>query len=195
MRVGIAHHLGWAVAVTASDDFEVVDRRRIELIEPGLPNAPVHHEGGAHEMHRTGPPLDDDTLAALVEEVRASVERSTRRALDKLASEVPETIVSISLRAWPTDFPSDVPTQRQLAYEAKADSVMYRQSLADAALDRGWSLHLFDAKDVEAEASQILGARAKDVLEGPRKRLGAPWAKDHRIALAATVLAARTRSS
>ena len=27
MRVGIAHHFGWAVAVTASPDFEVVDRR------------------------------------------------------------------------------------------------------------------------------------------------------------------------
>jgi len=32
--VGIAHHLGWAVAVTASAGYEVVDRRRIELIPP-----------------------------------------------------------------------------------------------------------------------------------------------------------------
>jgi hypothetical protein len=30
MRLGIADHLGWAVAVTASSDHEVVDRRRIE---------------------------------------------------------------------------------------------------------------------------------------------------------------------
>jgi hypothetical protein len=29
------------------------------------------------------------------------------------------------------------------------------------------------------------------VLHGPRARLGAPWSKDHRMALAATVLAAR----
>jgi len=42
--MGIAHHLGWAVAVTASAGHEVVDRRRIELIEPGLPAAPVEHE-------------------------------------------------------------------------------------------------------------------------------------------------------
>ena len=32
MRIGIAHHLGWAVAVTAATDHRVVDRRRIELI-------------------------------------------------------------------------------------------------------------------------------------------------------------------
>ena len=30
MRLGIAHHLGWAIVVTASLDHEVVDRRRIE---------------------------------------------------------------------------------------------------------------------------------------------------------------------
>jgi hypothetical protein len=39
MRLGIAHHFGWAVAVTASSDEEVADRRRIELIEPGIPAA------------------------------------------------------------------------------------------------------------------------------------------------------------
>ena len=42
LRIGIAHHYGWAVAVTATAEHEVVDRRRIELLEPGLPSAPVH---------------------------------------------------------------------------------------------------------------------------------------------------------
>ena len=84
MRLGIAHHYGWAVAVTASDDHEVVDRRRIELIEPGLPPAPIHHEGGPHELHRQGEPLDDDALATLVAEVRASVVRTTSASLDEL---------------------------------------------------------------------------------------------------------------
>ena len=75
MDVGVAHHLGWAVLVTASADHEVVDRRRVELVEPGLPAAPIHHEGGAHELHRTGAPLDDEALAALVARVRASAAR------------------------------------------------------------------------------------------------------------------------
>ena len=66
LRLGIAHHLGWAVAVTASADHVVVDRRRMELIEPGLPNAPIHHEGGPHLLHRQGKTLDDGELAALV---------------------------------------------------------------------------------------------------------------------------------
>ncbi|HLV72093.1 hypothetical protein [Actinomadura hallensis] len=39
MHVGMAHHYGWAVAVTASPGHRVADRRRTELIEPGVPAA------------------------------------------------------------------------------------------------------------------------------------------------------------
>ena len=189
MRLGIAHHFGWAVAVTAAADHSVVDRRRIELIEPGLPPAPIHHEGGPHEMHRAGEPLGDAALAALVAEVRASATRTTSASLDDLAAALPAPIESISLRAWPTDFPTDIAVLRQVPYESRADSVMYLQVLAECARDRGWRVHLFDAKDVEAAAARSLGARADEVLTGPRATLGPPWAKDHRVALAATVLA------
>ncbi|MEZ5372911.1 MAG: hypothetical protein R2704_09260 [Microthrixaceae bacterium] len=41
-----------------------------------------------------------------------------------------------------------------------------------------------------AAATERLGDRAEAVLFGPRSILGPPWAKDHRIALAATVMAA-----
>src|SRR4051812_6564483 len=129
MRVGIAHHFGWAVAVTASDDHVVVDRRRIALVEPGVPAAPVHHDGTA---------LDDDALAALIDRVRASATRATSRSLDDLAAAVGAPVVSLSLRAWPLDFPQDVATQRRVPYEARADSVMYREVLDEAARARGW---------------------------------------------------------
>jgi hypothetical protein len=190
MRVGVAHHLGWAVVVTATGDHEVVDRRRIELIEPGLPNAPVHHEGGPHLLHRSGDPPDDDALAALVAEVRAAATRATASALDALAADLPAPIVSLALRAWPADFPTDVAVQRRVPHESRADSVMYLQVLARLAADRGWAIHPYVAKDVEAEAVSILGDRADEVLRGPRARLGPPWSKDHRMALAATVVAA-----
>jgi hypothetical protein len=66
---------------------------------------------------------------------------------------------------------------------------MYCQVLAECAHMRGWKVHLFDAKDVEAQAARILGERAGEVLRGPRAALGPPWTKDHRIALAATIVA------
>ena len=185
VRLGIAHHFGWAVAVTASADHQVVDRRRIELIEPGLPTAPIH---------RAGKPLDDDAAAALVARVRASVVRATSHALDELAAAVPEPIVSMSLRAWPPDFPQDIAVQRRVPYEARADSVMYRQVLAELARARGWDVHLYDAKDVEARAVSRLAERADEILLGPRAALGPPWAKDHRMALAATIVAGEDRA-
>jgi hypothetical protein len=180
MRLGIAHHFGWAVAVTARSDGTVVDRRRIELIEPGVAAAPIHHEGK---------PLDDVAAAELVAQVRASAVRATAASLEELAAAVPEPIVSLSLRAWPADFPEDIETLRRVPYEARADSVMYRQVLAELAQARGWAVHFFDGKDVEAQATQKLGERAEEILLGPRVTLGPPWSKDHRMALAATILA------
>jgi hypothetical protein len=188
MRLGIAHHFGWAVTVTASADHEIADRRRIELIEPDVSTAPIHHLGGAHPMHRSGEPLDDDDLASLVTEVRASVVRASSAALEQLATALREPIISMSLRAWPVGFPRDIAMQRRVPYESRADSVMYRQVLAELAGERGWAVHYYEA-DVEQRAARILGERAAEVLHGPRARLGAPWGKDHRTALAATVVA------
>jgi hypothetical protein len=188
MRLGIAHHFGWAVAVAASADHTVVDRRRIELIEPGLPVAPIHHEGGAYPVHRSGEALDDIALAALVADVRASAVRATSAALDELAIALPEPIESMSLRAWPADFPEDVAVQRRVPYESRADSVMYCEVLAELARQRSWAVHLYNARDVEDQAIRILGVRADEVLRGPRATLGPPWSKDHRMALAATIL-------
>ena len=189
MRIGIAHHLGWAVSVTASADHRVIDRRRIELIGPGLPPAPIHHEGGAFPLHRTGEELDDAALAALVADVRASARRATSDALDELAAAVAEPIVSASLRAWPNAFPRDIAQQRRIPYESRADSVMYLEILAELARERNWAVLLFDAKNVEAEAVRLLGDRAHEVLHGPRGALGPPWGKDHRMALASTIVA------
>lgn len=189
VRIGIAHHLGWAVVVTASSDYEVFDRRRVELIDNDLPAAPIHHIGGPHALHRRDH-LDDDVLEELVAQVRASVERMTAAALDELDSTLPAPIESMSLRAWPEDFPDDIAVLRRAPYESQADSVMYRQILAEVAHDRTWDLHLYDAKTVESQAARILGDRAQHVLHGPRQKLGPPWNSDHRTALAATIMAA-----
>jgi hypothetical protein len=180
VRLGVADHLGWAVAVTAAADHTVVDRRRIELVEPGVSAAPVHYQRGR---------LDVAATAALVATVRASVLRAGSAALDDLAGALPAPIVSISLRLWPPDFPDDIAVQRRAPYEARADAIMYRHLLAELAHARGWEVHCYDAKHVEAQAAGLLSERADEVLRGPRATLGPPWTKDHRVALAATVVA------
>ena len=176
------------MVVTATPDFEVVDRRRIELIEPGLPAAPIHHEGGIHEMHGSRDPLDDAGLAALVANVRESVVRMTGDSLDELVTALPEPITSLAIRGWPPGFPEDIATQRRPPYESRADSVMYCQVLSEVAAERGWGIRTYDSKTVESDAVAVLGPRAREVLHGPRYALGPPWSKDHRIALAATIV-------
>ena len=188
MRIGIAHHLGWAVAVTASPEFEVLDRRRLELIEEGLPAAPIHHDGGTHEMHSTGEQLDDAALAMLVARVRQSVTKMTESSLDEMAATVSSPITSLSVRRWSPDFPTDIATLRRPPYESRADSVMYCEVLAAVAERRGWQVCTYDAKTVEAEAASILGSRADEVLRQPRHTLGPPWTKDHRMALAGAIV-------
>jgi hypothetical protein len=179
MRLGIADHFGYAVAVTASADYRVVDRRRIELIEPGVTAAPIHYDSAR---------LDVAATAALVAQVRASVVRATSVAFDEIAAALPAPIVSISLRTWPPDFPADIAVQRRVPYESRADAIMYRQVLAEIAHARDWNVHLYNAKDVIGQAEGMLGARADEVLYGPRATIGPPWAKDHRTALAATIV-------
>ena len=179
MRVGIADHLGWAVVVTATADGAVVDRRRIELVEAGLSQAPIHYDRGQ---------TDDAGIAALVAEVRASVERTSGAALDELAAELPASVEALFLRTWPADLPTDLAVLRQPPWEARADAVMYRQVLAEVAEARGWAVRQYHAKDVLDRAAELLGDRAAAVLDGPRATLGPPWTKDHRVALAATIV-------
>ena len=189
MRLGIVHHYGWAVAVTATTDHHVVDRRRLELIEPDLPAAPVHHEGGAHELHGSAGPPSDTELADLVARVRASIKRAGATSLDQLATSLPGPIESVHLRGWPADLPDDIAVLRRAPWESRVDSYRYCQVLAELARRRGWNVRTYDARDVLARATAALGDRADEVLSvGPRRRLGPPWTKDHRLALAATVV-------
>jgi len=181
LLVGIYDHLGWAIAVTASSEHDVVDRRRIDLLEPGMPNMPIHHPGHG---------LSPDEITALVTRVRASAELATTASFDALAAGLPGSVASAHLRILPADFPTDIAIQLRPPYEAQADAIMYRQVIAAVATARGWALRFYDAKTAESDAAAILKGRADEVLRAPRDRLGPPWTKDHRTALAATILAA-----
>lgn len=180
LRVGIYDHLGWAIAVTATPGHEVVDKRRIELLEPGVPKMPIHHppKGASHEE-----------IEALVARVRASAGRASAEALDTLATELSSPVASVHLRVLPDDFPSDIATLLRPPYDARADAVMYRRVVAATARERGWAVDHYAAKTAEAAAAELLGERAEAVLRGPRERLGPPWNAEHRTALAATILA------
>ena len=42
--IGVFDHCGWAILVTVGRDGSLLDRRRVELVDRGLPKLPHHHE-------------------------------------------------------------------------------------------------------------------------------------------------------
>lgn len=180
--IGVSDHGGWAVLVTVARDGTLLDRRRVELVDEGLPKLPHHSEG-------RGLPLDE--AVELVERVRVSAEKHAVLALDAVAMAMPR-ILGVALRKC-QPLPSTV-AERIKDYRAQnvADWVMYRKTLASAAEARGWPVHWYDAKKVLDAASQALRVENLDAhFLGVRKAFGPPWDKDHKLAMAAAIVTAK----
>src|SRR5215831_10121447 len=94
--IGVSDHGGWAVLVTVARDGTLLDRRRIELVDEGLPKLPHHSEGQRL-------PLDE--AVELVKRVRASAERQAVLALDAVTMAVPR-FFGVALRRCPQLPPS-----------------------------------------------------------------------------------------
>lgn len=181
--VGVSDHGGWAVLVTAARDGTLLDRRRVDLVADNLPKIPHHSEGQRL-------PLDE--AVELVERVRASAEQYSVLALDAVAMAAPQAF-GIALRGCPPLPPTIAERIQDYRAQNVADWVMYRQALAAAAAARGWPVHWYDPKSVWSAAQQALGVESLDAhFVQVRKAIGPPWDKDHKLAMAAAAVAART---
>jgi hypothetical protein len=184
--IGVSDHGGWAVFVTADRKGALLDRRRVELVDEGLPKIPHHSEG-------QGLPLDE--AVKLVERVRASAERHAKLVLDVVATEMPGSILGIALRECP-ELPPTV-AERITNYRAHnvADWVMYRRALAAAAEARDWPVHWYDPRKVQEGASKALGVDNLDAhFVQVRRSVGPPWGQDHKMAMAAAITAMNAHS-
>ena len=198
--VGVAEHSNTAVLVTVADDGTLLDRRRIDLTRRDLPTHPHHHEGswavgrylrtpGAHALS-----LAD--AVALVERVRIAAAHGAREGLSALAAAVPASIASIAIRRCP---PLPPTTEERIAdnhAQTVADSVMYREALANAAEALGWSVLWYDRESVFSDAAAALGRDDIDeFLRALGRSVGPPWQATHKLAAAAAVAAAGRRGS
>jgi hypothetical protein len=184
--IGVSDHGGWAVLVTTDADGTLLDRRRVDLVDEGLPKIPHHSEGQS---------LPIDEAVELVERVRASAERHAKIVLDIVAMSVTTPILGIALRQCP-ELPPTV-AERITNYRAHnvADWVMYRRALAGAAEARGWRVHWYDSRNVQGLASKALGVENLDAhYVELRRSLGPPWGQDHKLAMSAAIAAMNARS-
>jgi hypothetical protein len=177
--IGVSDHGGWAVLVTAEGKGTLLDRRRVELVDAGLPKIPHHSEGQR---------LPIEEAVELVERVRASAERHAKLVLDGVEAALPGRVFGVALRQCP-ELPPTI-AERITNYRASnvADWVMYRRALAAAAETREWSVHWYDSRRVFGIAGKALGIEnLDDHFARMRRLIGPPWGQDQRMAMAAAI--------
>ncbi|MDE0053909.1 MAG: hypothetical protein OXT64_06600 [Gammaproteobacteria bacterium] len=190
--VGVTEHGNSAVLVTVASDGKLLDRRRVDLTDSGLPTHPHHHEGSwAVGRYRNSPWAREISLAEvieLVERVRESAAHGARASLEALAAAVPVTVTAIAIRVCPS-LPAT--TEECIAdnrAQTVADSVMYRQTLATAAEARGWSVYWYDRASVFRDAATGLGCEDINAfLLAMGRAVGPPWQARHKLAAAAAL--------
>lgn len=190
LALGVARHNGWAWFVTVASrgtDFEVVDRRRVELIDADQPKQPYHHEAlriSAAEAKR------------LLDAVHDSVHRCTARALGETLSALGDhgevdllAIDGLPRRPVPEDL-EEILASHQIVHTA--DGELYRSIIVAEAIAQG--LGVFEAPrgkafSIAAEALGLTAMQIETLAGELGKPLGAPWRKEHRAATALAVTA------
>jgi hypothetical protein len=192
-RVGVVEHGNSAVLVTLGPGGEFLDRRRIDLTV-GLPTHPYHHEGSwAVGRYLNSPWARTISLAeavALVERVHEAAARGARESLEALAEAVSVPIASIAIRVCPELPPTIEARIADHRAHTVADTVMYREALATAGQERGWSVYWYERERVFRDAAATLGS--KDInafLNTTGRSIGPPWQAAHKLAAAAALAA------
>ena len=191
--VGVTEHGNSAVLVTVGADGAILDRRRIDLTD-GLPTHPHHHEGSwAVGRYRDSPWAREITLSdaiRLVGRVREAAGYGAREGLEALAAAVPVPIARIAIRICP-ELPATVEERiRDNRAQTVADTVMYREALARAAEERGWSVAWYDRDRAFSEAAAALAvADINAALAAMGRAVGPPWQARHKLAAAAALAA------
>jgi hypothetical protein len=191
--VGVAEHGNSALLVTVTPAGELLDRRRIDLTEGGLPTHPHHHEGSWAVGRYLGTPgaraLSLADAVALVQRVRASAALGAREGLAALAADVSVPIASIAIRLCPELPPTIEERIADNRAQTVADSVMYREALAAAAEARSWAVYWYDRERVFRQAAALLREDIDAFLQAMGRSIGPPWQAKHKLAAAAALVA------
>jgi len=188
--LSVADHSGWAYIVCVAAPAgtpAVVARRRVTLIDAGLPTLPYHHE--TLRM----PVKEANTLIA---RVRKSIARCTSRTLRNVVADLAPSysVVRLAIRKPPfPDLPETVAAVHQsYQLQCAADGMMYQLALCRAARDLGLDVHECRRGDEVARAAARLGVQTDDIeslVSVTGRPPGPPWTQEHRRAYAAAIAA------
>ena len=188
--VSVAEHAGWAhvICVAASGRVPVVIvRRRVTLIDPGLPKMPYEHESVG---------MKEDEANALIARVRRSIAARTALALQRVVTELSPTHAAVALAIRKPPFPAlpgTVPAVRtSYRLQCAADGMLYQLAICHAARQLGLEVQLCCRGDETARAAQSLSVTPGEVeafVTVIGRPAGPPWTQEHRRAYAAGIAA------
>lgn len=188
--LSVAEHAGWAhvVCVAPHGDMPaVVARRRLTLIDAGLPTQPYHHEAAA---------MTDASADALIARVRRSVVERTSHALRQIVEELEpaHAVVALAIRKSPFDeLPATyAPVRESYRLFCAADGMMYRLAICRAARQQKLDVQECARGDETSQAAKALGVKGADVdtfVGRTGRPPGPPWTEEHRRAYAAGIAA------
>ena len=191
LALGLRAHSGWAVLVALAStkgELEVVDRRRIELIDPGdafWAKQPYHaaeglEPGDARDIVKRG---IASARRLAVRELRAAVRRAREAEHEIAACAV---LTSDPMPEWSVAEILAVHFRMH-----KAEGVLFRDALARAVETCGLRLVAIREKELLEHAERALttpSGRLSKTIAGLGKSAGAPWGADQKhAALAAWV--------
>jgi hypothetical protein len=186
--ISVAEHAGWAhvVCVAAPGNMPVViERRRVTLIEGGLPTLPYHHDSIG---------MREDDANALIARVQRSIAGCTSRELHRVVTDLAPAYAVVALAIREPPFPalpgSVTDVWQSYRLQCAADGVMYQLSLCRAARELGLEVDLCRRGQEAARAAARLGVTT-DVIESfvssTGRPSGPPWTQEHRRAYAAGI--------
>ncbi len=171
----------------------VIERRRVALIDPGLPTLPYHHETLS---------MKEDEANALIARVRQSIAARTSEALTRVVTELAPAYAAAALAIREPPF-AELPETvaevwKSYRLQCAADGVMYQIALCRAARDLGLAVHLCRRGEETSRAADRLGVTPGEVEEFVSRTgrpAGPPWTQEHRRAYAAGIAALAAHAS
>lgn len=193
--VSAAEHTGWAHLLCVAAHGEVpavIERRRVRLVDAGLPTQPYEHDTRA---------MREDDANALIARVRRSASAHALEALQRLLTDLSRghAIVALAIRKPPFD---DLPDSVTAVWSSHrwlscADGMLYQLALCRAARQLGLDVQMYRRREETSWAAAQLGvtpAAVEQFVGTTGRPAGPPWTQEHRQAYAAGIAALAARA-
>jgi hypothetical protein len=165
----------------------VIERRRVALVDRGLPTLPYHHDTTA---------LKEDEANALIARVRRSIAARTSDALTRVVTDLApaHAVVALAIREPPfAELPETVAAVwKSYRLQCAADGMLYQLAICRAARQLGLDVQLCRRGEETSRAATELGVtpgEMEEFVSRSGRPAGPPWTQEHRRAYAAGIAA------